>query len=289
MIRIENADMSEYTSFRAGGKADLLLIADDTEELEGALREARERGTEMIMLGNGSDTLVRDGGFRGTVIKLGSGFEKVEVSGNELVCGAAALLSQAAKTAMQSSLSGLEPLSGIPGSVGGAVFMNAGAYGGEIRDVIKTVQAVSEDTFEIKEYSADELDMSYRHSIFTDNGEIIISAVFELEEDDKEAIEERMKDFADRRNSKQPLQYPSAGSFFKRPEGYFAGKLIQDAGLKGLSVGGAQVSEKHSGFIINTGGATATDITTLMKLVQNTVYDKFGVMLEPEVRIIGEE
>ena len=289
MIRIENAEMSEYTSFRAGGKADLLLIADDTEELEGALREARERGTEIIMLGNGSDTLVRDGGFRGTVIKLGSGFEKVEVSRNELVCGAAALLSQAAKTAMQNSLSGLEPLSGIPGSVGGAVFMDAGAYGSEIRDVIKTVQAVSEDTFEIKEYSSDELDMSYRHSIFTDNGEIIISAVFELEEDDKKAIEERMKDFADRRNSKQPLQYPSAGSFFKRPEGYFSGKLIQDAGLKGLSVGGAQVSEKHSGFIINTGGATATDITTLMKLVQNTVYDKFGVMLEPEVRIIGEE
>ena len=229
MIRIENADMREYTSFKAGGKADLLLIPDTAEELSEALKEAKD---------------IRE------------------------------------KT---------DGKSGIPGSIGGAVFMNAGAYGGEIKDVIKSVTAVSRETGEIKEMTKDELGLSYRHSVFTETGDIITEAVFELEPADREAIEEKMKDLAEKRNSKQPLQYPSAGSFFKRPEGFFAGKLIQDAGLKGLSVGGAQVSEKHSGFIINTGNATATDIISLMHLVQNTVYDKFGVMLEPEVRIVGED
>lgn len=295
MIRIENADMREYTSFKAGGKADLLLIPDTTEELSEALKEAKDirektDGKSGIMiLGNGSDTLVKDGGYRGTVIKLGDGFSEITVSGNVLTAGSAALLSQVSKVAAQNSLSGLECESGIPGSIGGAVFMNAGAYGGEIKDVIKGVTAVSRETGEIKEMTKDELDLSYRHSIFTETGDIITEAVFEMEPADREAIEEKMKDLAEKRNSKQPLQYPSAGSFFKRPEGFFAGKLIQDAGLKGLSVGGAQVSEKHSGFIINTGNATATDIISLMHLVQNTVYDKFGVMLEPEVRIVGED
>ena len=295
MIRIENADMREYTSFKAGGKADLLLIPDTTEELSEALKEAKDirektDGKSGIMiLGNGSDTLVKDGGYRGTVIKLGGGFSEITVSGNVLTAGSAALLSQASKVAAQNSLSGLECESGIPGSIGGAVFMNAGAYGGEIKDVIKSVTAVSRETGEIKEMTKDELGLSYRHSVFTETGDIITEAVFELEPADREAIEEKMKDLAEKRNSKQPLQYPSAGSFFKRPEGFFAGKLIQDAGLKGLSVGGAQVSEKHSGFIINTGNATATDIISLMHLVQNTVYDKFGVMLEPEVRIVGED
>ncbi len=286
MKRIENADMAEYTSFKCGGKADLLLIPDTADELEDALREA---GENVLMLGNGSDTLVKDGGFRGTVIKLGEGFSNISVDGDKLTAGAASLLSQAAKTAAAASLSGLEPVSGIPGSVGGAVFMNAGAYGGEMKDVLLSVTALSKKTGEVIEVPKEELDLSYRHSVFSDTGDLILSAVMKLTPDDKEAIDARMKDYTERRNDKQPLQYPSAGSFFKRPEGYFAGKLIQDAGLKGLAVGGAQVSEKHSGFIINTGGATATDIITLMKLVQNTVYDKFGVMLEPEVRIVGED
>ena len=292
MERIENADMGEYTSFRCGGRADLLLIPETPEELREAFAEVREHDGDMesmLMLGNGSDTLVRDGGYRGTVIKLGEGFSRITIDGNKVAAGSAALLSQVAKAAAAASLSGLEPLSGIPGSVGGAVFMNAGAYGGEMKDVLESVTALSRATGEIKEIPAEDLDLSYRHSVFTESGDVIISTVMKLTPDDKEAIDARMKDYTDRRNEKQPLQYPSAGSFFKRPDGYFAGKLIQDAGLKGLSVGGAQVSEKHSGFIINRGGATASDIISLMKLVQNTVYDRFGVMLEPEVRIVGEE
>ena len=299
MKRIENADMSEYTSFRCGGKADLLLIPDTPDELRevlleatgnnGASSEDENKARSVLMLGNGSDTLVRDGGYRGTVIKLGDGFSRIEIKGDRVTAGSAALLSQVAKTAAAESLSGLEPLSGIPGSVGGAVFMNAGAYGGEMKDVLESVTALSIKTGEITEIPADKLDLSYRHSVFSDTGDVILSAKMKLTQDDKETIEARMKDFTDRRNDKQPLQYPSAGSFFKRPEGYFAGKLIQDAGLRGMSVGGAQISEKHAGFIINTGGATASDIIHLMRLVQNTVYDQFGVMLEPEVRIVGEE
>ena len=284
MKRIENADMSEYTSFRCGGKADLLLIPDTEEELKEALLQEN-----VLILGNGSDTLVRDGGYRGTVIKLGDGFSRITIDGDRITAGCAALLSEVAKQAASYSLSGLEPLSGIPGSIGGAVFMNAGAYGGEMKDVLESVTALSGETREISEITADDLDLSYRHSVFTDTGDIILSAVMKLKSDDKDAIDDRMKDYTNRRNDKQPLQYPSAGSFFKRPEGYFAGKLIQDAGLMGLSVGGAQVSEKHAGFIINTGGATSSDVIHLMRLVQNTVYDKFGVMLEPEVRIVGEE
>lgn len=289
MKRIENAEMSEYTSFKAGGKADLLLIPDTEEELAEALSIAGEREAGVMILGNGSDTLVKDGGFRGTVIKLGEGFSSISVDGEKLIAGSAALLSQAAKVALENSLTGLECESGIPGSVGGAVFMNAGAYGGEIKDVIESVTYVSRQTGEIKEYQADELDLSYRHSIFTETGDIILKAVFGLKKGDHDEIEAKMKDLTEQRNSKQPLNYPSAGSFFKRPEGHFAGKLIQDAGLKGLAVGGAMVSEKHSGFIINTGGATATDIISLMHLVQNTVFDRFGVKLEPEVRIVGED
>ncbi|MBR3146691.1 MAG: UDP-N-acetylmuramate dehydrogenase [Eubacterium sp.] len=288
MKRTENADMREYTSFRAGGRADLLLVPDTEEELREALAEAEKRG-DMLILGNGSDTLFRDGGFRGTVIMPGEGFSRISVNGCRIEAGASALLSQTAKTAQEASLTGLEPLSGIPGSIGGAVFMNAGAYGGEMKDVLESVTALSKETGEIRVIPAESLDMSYRHSVFTDTGDIVLSAVFRLEPGDSEEISEKMRDFTERRNSRQPLQYPSAGSFFKRPEGYFAGKLIQDAGLKGLTVGGAQVSEKHSGFIINTGDANASDIISLMHLVQNTVYDRSGVMLEPEVRIVGEE
>ena len=284
MIRIENADMGEYTSFRCGGKADLLLIPDTPEELREALKEEN-----VLLLGNGSDTLFKDGGYHGTVIKPGEGFAEITVDGDTIKAGSAALLSQVAKVAAAASLSGLEPLSGIPGSIGGAVFMNAGAYGGEMKDVLVSVTALSVSTGELIDLAADELDLSYRHSIFTETGDVIISATMKLTPDDKDSIDARMKNYTDRRNDKQPLQYPSAGSFFKRPEGYFAGKLIQDAGLKGVSVGGAQVSEKHSGFIINTGNATAEDIIHLMRLVQNTVYDKFGVMLEPEVHIVGED
>ena len=191
-----------------------------------------------------------------------------------------------ARTALEASLTGFESLSGIPGSVGGAVFMNAGAYGSEMRDVVESVTLVSPESIRVAKL--DELELGYRHSKLQETGEIIVSVTFKLCKGNYDEIEAKMKDVGNKRVSKQPLQYPSAGSFFKRPEGYFAGKLIEDAGLKGLSVGGAQISEMHAGFMINKGGATATDIIELMHLVQNTVYDKFKVKLEPEVRILGD-
>ena len=287
MERLINADMKEYTSFRAGGRADLMLIPETMEELRSALRETAESGTDFVLLGNGSNTLVRDEGFHGTIIHLGTGFSAVETEGKRMRCGAAALMSAVADAAMKSGLGGFENISGIPGSIGGAVFMDAGAYGTEIRDVIVSAEAVRRDGSGVYTVTVEDMDLSYRHSHFQETGDIVTSVVIELEPADPQSISGKMKEMAEKRNSKQPVQYPSAGSFFKRPEGHFAGKLIQDAGLKGVMVGGAQVSEQHAGFIINRGGATASDILDLMHLVQNAVYDQFGVRLEPEVRIIG--
>ena len=289
MKTVNDADMREYTSFKAGGKADRLVMPETMNELSEALSDAKRSGSDFFILGNGTDVIVRDAGYRGTIIRIAEGFDDIEVDGRRITAGAGALLSRVARAARDAGLTGFEPLSGIPGSVGGAVFMNAGAYGGEIKDVIEEVTAIDPETGETSVIKAEGLDLSYRHSSIMDSGLVIVSAVFRLEEGDIGEIDGKMKDFTERRNSKQPLNYPSAGSFFKRPEGYFAGKLISDAGLKGLSVGGAEISEKHAGFMINKGGATATDIIRLMRLVQNTVNDKFGVMLEPEVRIIGEE
>lgn len=285
---LKDVDMREYTTFRAGGRAAELDVPETSEELMEALRNIKRIGARHIMLGNGSNTLITDGGFDGIVIKLGDSFNTVEVRGERLICGSGALMSVVAKEALAAELTGFEFASGIPGSIGGAVFMNAGAYGGEIKDIIESAEVVSHDGGEKRTVMAADMDMSYRHSIFEDSGEIVTSVTLCLTKGKREEIAAQMKELANRRNSKQPVQYPSAGSFFKRPEGYFAGRLIQDAGLKGLAVGGAQVSELHSGFIINKGGATATDIIELMHLVQNTVYDQFGVMLEPEVRIIGD-
>jgi UDP-N-acetylmuramate dehydrogenase len=197
-------------------------------------------------------------------------------------------MSVVAKIALRESMTGFEPLSGIPGSLGGAVFMNAGAYDGEMKDVVEYVDIVTRDGGEVKRVKGEDMDFSYRHSILEESGDVAVSVKLKMPKGDRDAIAAKMQELMKRRNEKQPVQYPSAGSFFKRPTGYFAGKLVQDAGLKGLTVGGAQVSELHSGFVINIGDATATDIIDLMHLVQNTVYDKFGVKLEPEVRIIGE-
>lgn len=285
---IKNAEMSKYTSFRAGGKADLLMIPENEDELKQAVTEALDRSGKYYLIGNGTDTIVTDAGLREPVIIPGQGFADFKIDGDEIVAGPAALVTSVAKSAAAESLTGMEGLSGIPGSMGGGVFMNAGAYGYEMKDVVKSVRVMSRDGKSFRELAVDELDMSYRHSILEETGEIITRVTLKLRKGDKEEIFAKMKDLTERRVSKQPLNYPSAGSFFKRPEGYFAGKLIQDAGLKGLMVGGAQISEKHSGFMINAGGATATDIIDLMRLVQNTVMDKFGVKLEPEVRIIGE-
>lgn len=290
----ENASMAEECSFRAGGRARAFIKIENIEELKGVLRFMTEEKIPHIILGNGSNTLFSDGDHDIAVIKLDeeSGFfnyMKFDEEDNDVrEYGASMLLSTASKMAAEDGYSGMEGLSGIPGSVGGAVFMNAGAYGYEIKDIISSVHAVSPDGTEERDFTPDEMELGYRTSAFMKNGYIITSARFRLKKDSKEDIRARMADFTERRVTKQPLRYPSAGSTFKRPEGYFAGKLIEDCGLKGATVGGAQVSELHAGFIINKGGATATDILELIGKVQDTVCDRFGVKLEPEVRIIGK-
>lgn len=284
----ENVSMAAHTSFRAGGNADLMAVPQDAEQLKAVLAALSDSGYPYMILGNGSNILVKDSGYHGVMVKIGENFNDVEVEDRCVKCGAGALLSVVAKAAAAEGLTGLEFASGIPGSIGGAVFMNAGAYDGEIKMVLDKARVISKDGKEDRYMTAEELDMGYRHTLLHENGDIVVEAVFILEEGDKDEIKAKISDLTARRNSKQPVTFPSAGSFFKRPTGYFAGKLVQDAGLKGLTVGGAQVSELHSGFIINKGGATATDILQLMEIVQQTVMDKFGVMLEPEVRIIGE-
>ena len=293
----QDAPMAEHTSFRAGGPADLLVSPSSEEELQAVLQKLALADVPHMVLGNGSNILVTDGGYRGVMVHLGPAFSYIRREGNSLICGSGTSLAMAAKSAAAEGLTGLEFASGIPGSVGGAVFMNAGAYGGEIKDVLDHARVLRQagpdeaDTGAFPafaEVAAADLDMGYRHTRLHESGEIVTEAVFALQPGDPEEIRATMADLTAKRNAKQPVTYPSAGSFFKRPEGYFAGKLIQDAGLKGLSVGGAQVSELHSGFIINTGGATATDILQLMQIVRAGVKEQFGVLLEPEVRIIGE-
>lgn len=288
MKRLYNVEMSEYTSFRAGGCAAEMVIPESAGELMSVMEEIHRDGKKYIVLGNGSNTLIKDSGFSGVVVKPAEAFQEIRTEGERLICGSGALMSAVAKAALSENLTGFEFASGIPGSIGGAVFMNAGAYGGEMKDIVESAELVSADGKSIRTVPGADMDFGYRHSILQDTGEVAVSVTLKLEKGNREEISEKMHELTRRRNEKQPVQYPSAGSFFKRPVGYFAGKLIEDAGLKGLSVGGAQVSEKHSGFIINKGGASAADIIDLMHLVQNTVYDKFGVKLEPEVRIIGD-
>ena len=289
MRRIKNAIMAEYTSFRVGGPADELIIVENKEELQKALRETHTRGIDYVFIGNGSNVIFRDGGYRGTVIKAGTGFDLVQVNENRITCGCSALMSNIARRALKEGLEGFEFAAGIPGSMGGAMFMNAGAYGGEMKDVVKTVTLISKDGREMKQVDAEYMQFGYRSSRLQETNEIVAQVEIELKPGNPEEIKARMDDFRHKRNDKQPVNFPSAGSFFKRPEGHFAGKLIDDAGLRGVSIGGAQVSEKHCGFIVNKGGATADDIMKLMHLVQDAVMTKYGVMLEPEVKIFGDE
>ena len=289
---INNADMAKFTSFKAGGKAKELIVAESENDLINALNSLGER--EYIILGNGTNILFACEEYQGLVIKLGEAFDFLEIDGKEdgamVRAGAGTLLSTVSKAAGSDGYKGLEFAAGIPGSIGGAVFMNAGAYDGEIKDVLKSARVLKRegDSWEVCEMTNEELELSYRHSKLMEVEAVILDATFELEKGDKEEIAAKMKDFSNRRTSKQPLEYPSAGSFFKRPEGYFAGKLIQDAGLAGFTVGGAQVSEKHCGFVINKGGATYQDILELKDQVQKKVLEEFGVKLEPELRIITE-
>lgn len=285
---IPDAPMKEYTSFRAGGNAALLVKPENAEELSYSLKVLSERGAEHMVIGNGSNLLVKDSGYRGVILRIGEPFQEINVTGDRMEAGAGVLLSAAARAAQDASLTGFEFASGIPGTVGGAVFMNAGAYDGEISYILESAEILSGNGSRIFTLKKDELELSYRHSLLQRTGDVLLKAVFRLEKGDREKIDARMKELTARRTEKQPLNYPSAGSFFKRPHNHFAGKLIQNAGLQGLTVGGAQVSTLHAGFIINIGEATAANIIDLMEIVRSTVFEEFGVLLEPEVRIIGE-
>ena len=278
--------MKEHTTFRVGGPADLFLMPKNAEELKESIEILKKYDVPMMVIGNGSNLLVRDKGIRGAVIQIYSRMADIAVDGEIIEARGGALLSAVAAKAADAGLTGMEFASGIPGSIGGAVVMNAGAYGGEMKDVLVSVDVLTKD-LEVKTIPVGELELGYRHSVVPEAGYIVLGARMKLEKGDDAAIRGRMAELAEQRREKQPLQYPSAGSTFKRPAGYFAGKLVQDAGMKGFSVGAAQVSPLHSGFVVNNGGATATEILELMEIVQAAVLEQFGVKLEPEVRIIG--
>lgn len=279
--------MSLHTTFRIGGPADYFLMPETTEEIEEILKVCREEKLPWFVLGNGSNLLVSDEGYRGVIIQMFRNMGEIRTEGNKIYAQAGALLSGIAAAARDASLTGFEFAGGIPGTLGGAVVMNAGAYGGEMKDVLVEATVLTGDG-EIRTIPVSELEMGYRTSVIKTAGYLVLSAVLSLKEGDKEAIREEMRRLSGQRTAKQPLEYPSAGSTFKRPEGYFAGKLIMDAGLRGYQVGGAQVSEKHCGFVINTGNATARDVCRLMQDVQDKVREKFGVTLVPEVKFLGD-
>ena len=283
----QNEPIKNHTTFRVGGPADIFLTPS-AEELPAVLSVCREEHVPVTVIGNGSNLLVGDQGIRGVVICIGFGMRGIRVDGEKIFLEAGVTLAAAAQQAAKAGLTGLEFASGIPGTFGGAVVMNAGAYGGEMKDVIVSVRVISEDG-EILTLSKEELDLSYRHSVIPERGYLVIDGELLLtREKDPDQITERMEELKKKRIEKQPLEYPSAGSTFKRPEGYFAGKLIMDAGLRGFSVGGAAVSEKHCGFVINKGNATAADICALMDEVTRIVKEKYAVTLEPEVKKVGE-
>ena len=278
--------MDRYTTFRIGGPADVMFFPETPQEILVAQALATESGVPVTVIGCGSNLLVSDAGIRGLVIALGKPFSRIEVRGNAIFAQAGARLSAVANAALAHGLTGLEFASGIPGSVGGGAYMNAGAYGGQLSDVLTEVELLR-DGMAVR-VPASEMDFGYRHSAAMESGALITGATFALQPGDPEEIRARMDDLNGRRRDKQPLEYPSAGSTFKRPEGYFAGALIEQAGLKGCRIGGAMVSEKHAGFIVNAGGATAQNVFELIMRVQHTVLDRSGVWLEPEVRLIGE-
>ncbi len=280
-----DAPMREYTSFRTGGNAALLAEPANLSELFSIIELLNKEKCPFITIGNGSNTLFRDEGYEGVVVRIGEGIDRVRIEGNVIFAEPGMLLSTVAKKAMENSLTGLEFAAGIPGSLGGAVYMNAGAYGGEMKDVVISTASITKNGM-MKDRKAEALKLEYRKSIFQEVDEIIIGVKLYLKSGNQEEIKARMKELSAKRSEKQPLSLPSAGSFFKRPEGHFAGSLIEEAGLKGLRVGGARVSPLHAGFIVNEGDATAADIIHLMTIVQQTVYDKSGVSLKPEVRII---
>ena len=279
--------MSKHTTFRVGGPADYFVMPKNTEEVQKVATFCRESGMPYYVLGNGSNLLVSDRGYRGVIVQIYKEMNQIQIEGTTIRVQAGALLSKIGSAALEAGLTGFEFASGIPGTVGGAVVMNAGAYGGETRDILKSATVLTPDGA-VLTLCNEELELGYRTSVIAKNDYVVLEAEYELSPGEREAIRAKMDELKVQRVTKQPLEFPSAGSTFKRPEGYFAGKLIQDAGLRGFTVGGAQISEKHCGFVINKGNATATDIKELIQQVSDKVMQEFGVRLEPEVKMLGE-
>lgn len=284
---LEEEPMKKHTTFRIGGPAEYLILPQTTEEIADVIKLCRQEEIPWYIVGNGSNLLVADEGVRGVVIQLLRNFNQIQVEGCQIRMQAGAQNAAVAKRALDASLTGFEFAAGIPGTIGGAVVMNAGAYGGEMKDILKEVTVLDPNGM-IRTIPAEELELGYRTSIIARKGYVVLEAEIVLKTGDPKEIKAAMDELKEKRVTKQPLEYPSAGSTFKRPEGYFAGKLIMDAGLRGFSVGGAQISEKHCGFVINKGNATAKDVTELMDETKKIVMEKFGVALEPEVKRLGQ-
>ena len=279
--------MKKHTTFRIGGPADYFIMPSNEKELAETIRVCREFSIPIYIVGNGSNLLVGDKGFRGAIIQLYKSMGTFQVEGNQITAQAGCSLAQIANAALDAALTGFEFAAGIPGTLGGAVVMNAGAYGGEMKDVLKDVTVMTGEG-EVRVIPAAKLEMGYRTSIIKKAGYLVLGATISLKEGNLEEIKTLTRELREKRTSKQPLEFPSAGSTFKRPEGYFAGKLIMDSGLRGCQIGGARVSDKHCGFVINAGDATAEDVVSLMKHVTEVVREKYGVTLEPEVKFLGE-
>ena len=286
---VPQASMAQYTTLRIGGPADVLVNVVSADEIAVALHAAKNAGAPVTIIGNGSNLLVRDGGIRGLVLRVAGGMNAIRREGDRLIVEAGASLASVAAFARDEGLCGLAELGGIPGTVGGGVLMNAGAYGAELSQVVAQVEGIHLADGRRVSYPADRLHFSYRHSALMDTDVVVTQATLALAPGDPEAIRARMETCARARREKQPLNLPSAGSTFKRPEGHFAAKLIDDCGLRGLTVGGAQVSEKHAGFVVNVGGATARHMLELMRQIEQRVFEQTGVQLEPEVRILGAD
>lgn len=284
---LQDEPMKKHTTFRVGGNADFFVMPQSASEVKAIVELCKSAEMPYYILGNGSNLLVSDAGYRGVIIQIYKEMNRIEVIGENIRVQAGALLSRVGNVALENELTGFEFAAGIPGTVGGAVVMNAGAYGGEMKDIIVNATVLTQ-AGEVLTLNKEELELGYRTSVIAKKGYVVLEAEYQLQKGDKEAIRARMDELKVQRVTKQPLEYPSAGSTFKRPEGYFAGKLIQDAGLRGFQVGGAQVSEKHCGFVINKDQATAADIMELMRQVSEKVMQEFGVRLEPEVKTLGE-
>lgn len=281
--------MKKHTTFKIGGNARIYLAPKTNDHIVHAIRLCKEHNIKYYVMGNGSNILFSDKGYEGVIINIGESFEEVKLLDTHMIYAkAGTLLSKISNFAMNNSLAGMEFASGIPGSLGGGIFMNAGAYGGEMRQIVHSVEVIDKD-LNIKSLSNEDMKFDYRHSICQEEEIIVLSAVIKLSQGNKEEINQKMKDYNAQRRDKQPLELPSAGSTFKRPVGHFAGKLIMDSGLRGYTIGGASISQKHCGFVVNTDNATSQDVINLAEHVKNTVKEKFGVDIEPEIRFVGEK